>query len=76
MAGYNGRALGAMASRTFSFTKPKPHFRRRRQPPVSDPDLVPRAEIIREQGTDRAGFFRGDVDKYTWQDVGLVIAAR
>lgn len=28
------------------------------------------AEIIREKGTDRASFFRGEVDKYTWQSVG------
>lgn len=32
--------------------------------------LTDRAEIIREKGTDRSRFFRGDVDKYTWQDVG------
>ncbi|MDR2547358.1 MAG: dTDP-4-amino-4,6-dideoxygalactose transaminase [Lachnospiraceae bacterium] len=32
--------------------------------------LVQSAEIIREKGTDRARFFRGDVDKYTWQDHG------
>jgi len=29
-----------------------------------------RAEIIREKGTDRSRFFRGEVDKYTWQEVG------
>ena len=29
-----------------------------------------RAEIMREKGTDRSRFFRGEVDKYTWQDVG------
>ena len=37
---------------------------------VNDPDLVERAEIIREKGTDRSRFFRGQVDKYTWQEVG------
>jgi dTDP-4-amino-4,6-dideoxygalactose transaminase len=37
---------------------------------VNDPRLVERAEIIREKGTDRSRFFRGQVDKYTWQDVG------
>jgi dTDP-4-amino-4,6-dideoxygalactose transaminase len=37
---------------------------------VNDPGLVLRAEIIREKGTDRGRFFRGEVDKYTWQDVG------
>jgi dTDP-4-amino-4,6-dideoxygalactose transaminase len=29
-----------------------------------------RAEIIREKGTDRSSFFRGEVDKYTWKDIG------
>lgn len=37
---------------------------------VNDPGLVARAEVIREKGTDRSRFFRGEVDKYTWQDVG------
>ena len=37
---------------------------------VNDPGLVARAEIIREKGTNRAAFFRGQVDKYTWVDVG------
>lgn len=33
-------------------------------------DLVERAEIIREKGTDRSRFLRGQVDKYTWVDIG------
>lgn len=37
---------------------------------VNDPELVKRAEIIREKGTDRSRFFRGEVDKYTWQEAG------
>jgi dTDP-4-amino-4,6-dideoxygalactose transaminase len=37
---------------------------------VNDPDLVERAEILREKGTNRSRFFRGQVDKYTWVDVG------
>ncbi len=37
---------------------------------VNDPELVPRAEIIREKGTNRSQFFRGQVDKYTWVDIG------
>jgi dTDP-4-amino-4,6-dideoxygalactose transaminase len=37
---------------------------------INDPALVERAEIIREKGTNRAKFFRGEVDKYTWVDVG------
>ncbi len=37
---------------------------------VNDLSLVERAEIIREKGTNRSKFFRGEVDKYTWIDVG------
>jgi dTDP-4-amino-4,6-dideoxygalactose transaminase len=37
---------------------------------INDPKLVARAEIIREKGTDRSRFFRGQVDKYSWVDVG------
>ncbi len=37
---------------------------------VNDEKLDERAEIIREKGTDRSRFLRGEVDKYTWQDIG------
>lgn len=37
---------------------------------INDPSLVERAEILREKGTDRSRFFRGQVDKYSWQDIG------
>jgi dTDP-4-amino-4,6-dideoxygalactose transaminase len=37
---------------------------------VKDEKLVQRAEILREKGTNRSRFFRGEVDKYTWVDVG------
>lgn len=37
---------------------------------INDPSLVERAEIIREKGTNRSQFFRGQVDKYTWRDIG------
>jgi dTDP-4-amino-4,6-dideoxygalactose transaminase len=37
---------------------------------VNDERLLSRAEIIREKGTDRSRFFRGEVDKYTWVDLG------
>ncbi|MFN2351593.1 MAG: dTDP-4-amino-4,6-dideoxygalactose transaminase [Kiritimatiellia bacterium] len=37
---------------------------------INDPALVERAEILREKGTDRSRFFRGQVDKYTWVDLG------
>jgi len=37
---------------------------------VNDISMIERCEIIREKGTDRSKFFRGEVDKYTWRDVG------
>lgn len=37
---------------------------------INDPALVSRAEIIREKGTDRSKFLRGEIDKYTWVDIG------
>lgn len=37
---------------------------------INDQALIERAEILREKGTDRSRFFRGEVDKYTWVDVG------
>jgi dTDP-4-amino-4,6-dideoxygalactose transaminase len=37
---------------------------------INDPRYIERAEIIREKGTNRSRFFRGQVDKYTWADVG------
>jgi dTDP-4-amino-4,6-dideoxygalactose transaminase len=37
---------------------------------VNRPDWVERAEVIQEKGTDRSKFFRGEVDKYTWVDLG------
>ena len=37
---------------------------------INEPVFVERAEIIREKGTDRSKFFRGQVDKYTWVDFG------
>jgi len=37
---------------------------------INDAQFNPRAEILREKGTDRSRFFRGEIDKYTWVDVG------
>jgi len=37
---------------------------------INDPQYIERAEIVREKGTNRSRFFRGQVDKYTWVDVG------
>jgi dTDP-4-amino-4,6-dideoxygalactose transaminase len=71
-ASYKHRALGAIGDLgTFSFHETKNVICGEGGALlVNDPKLVQRAEIIREKGTDRARFFRGEVDKYTWQDVG------
>lgn len=37
---------------------------------INDSRFIERAEIIREKGTNRSSFFRGEVDKYTWVDIG------
>jgi dTDP-4-amino-4,6-dideoxygalactose transaminase len=37
---------------------------------INDPNLIERAEIIREKGTNRSQFFRGMIDKYTWVEKG------
>jgi dTDP-4-amino-4,6-dideoxygalactose transaminase len=37
---------------------------------INDPRLIERAEILREKGTNRSRFFRGQVDKYSWVDLG------
>ena len=37
---------------------------------ITDKKLIPLAEIIREKGTDRTRFFRGEIDKYTWRSIG------
>ncbi|GJL60480.1 MAG: dTDP-4-amino-4,6-dideoxy-D-glucose transaminase [Nitrospirales bacterium] len=37
---------------------------------INDPGMIKRAEIIRDKGTNRSEFFRGEVDKYTWVDIG------
>lgn len=37
---------------------------------MNDERFIERAEIIREKGTNRSQFFRGEVDKYTWMDIG------
>ena len=72
MASYKDRPLGAIGDLgAFQLSRDQEHhFRRRRQPAGARRGLAQRAEIIREKGTDRGRFFRGEVDKYTWQDVG------
>lgn len=72
MATYKGRALGSIGHiGTYSFHETKNVISGEGGALlVNDPSLALRAEIIREKGTDRSRFFRGEVDKYTWQEVG------
>jgi len=69
---YKGRPLGAIGSLgAYSFHESKNVVAGEGGALlVNDPRLIPRAEIIREKGTNRSSFFRGQVDKYTWVDVG------
>ncbi|MHC8412223.1 dTDP-4-amino-4,6-dideoxygalactose transaminase [Pseudomonas sp. Hz4] len=72
MATYKGRALGSIGDLgAYSFHETKNVISGEGGALlVNDPDLALRAETIREKGTDRTRFFRGEVDKYTWQEVG------
>lgn len=72
MSTYKGRSPGAIGDLgTFSFHETKNIISGEGGSLlVNDPELVLRAEIMREKGTDRGKFFRGEVDKYTWQDLG------
>lgn len=72
MASYKGRALGSIGDLgAYSFHETKNVISGEGGALlVNDSSLTKRAEIIREKGTDRSGFFRGEVDKYTWQEAG------
>jgi dTDP-4-amino-4,6-dideoxygalactose transaminase len=72
MADYKGRALGTLgALGAVSFHETKNVISGEGGALfVNDQSLVERAEIVREKGTDRSRFFRGQVDKYTWVDIG------
>ncbi len=72
MAKYDGQFLGTFGDLgTFSYHETKNYtmgeggalF-------VNDRSFIERAEIIREKGTNRSQFFRGQIDKYTWTDIG------
>ena len=72
MATYKGRALGSighLGALSFHETKNITSGEGGALL-VNDPILAERAEIIREKGTNRSQFFRGQVDKYTWVDIG------
>ena len=71
-ANYKGRPLGAIGHLgAFSFHETKNVICGEGGALLTtDPQFVDRAEVIREKGTNRVQFFRGQVDKYTWVDVG------
>jgi len=73
MSRYKGRALGTIGHiGCFSFHETKNYTAGGEGGAtlINDAALVERAEIIREKGTNRSQFFRGQVDKYTWRDIG------
>ncbi|MDF7661007.1 dTDP-4-amino-4,6-dideoxygalactose transaminase [Erwiniaceae bacterium L1_54_6] len=73
MSQYKGRALGTIGHiGCFSFHETKNYTAGGEGGAtlINEAKLVERAEIIREKGTNRSQFFRGQVDKYTWRDIG------
>ncbi len=72
MAAYKGRPLGAIGDLgTLSFHETKNIISGEGGALLCrDREFAERAEILREKGTNRSAFFRGQVDKYTWVDVG------
>ena len=72
MSTYKGRFLGSIGDLgTYSFHETKNIISGEGGALlVNDVALASQAEIIREKGTDRSRFFRGEVDKYTWQEIG------
>ena len=72
MSTYKGRALGTIGTfGCYSFHETKNYSMGEGGAIViNDPSYIDRAEIIREKGTNRQRFFRGQVDKYTWVDRG------
>ena len=72
MSTYKGRALGTIGDfGCYSFHETKNYSMGEGGAVlINNPAYVERAEILREKGTNRARFFRGQVDKYTWVDIG------
>lgn len=73
MSRYHGRPLGTFGQiGCFSFHETKNYTAGGEGGAIwlNDPNVIERAEIVREKGTDRSQFFRGQIDKYTWRDLG------
>ncbi len=69
---YNGQLLGTfgcLATQSFHETK-NIYCGEGGALLINQPSLIERAEILREKGTNRSAFYRGQVDKYTWVDAG------
>lgn len=69
---YRGRPLGSLGTfGTFSFHETKNVISGEGgMLTINDPRFIERAEVIREKGTNRSAFFRGEIDKYNWVDIG------
>ena len=72
MSTYKGKALGTIGDvGCYSFHETKNYsMGEGGAVSVNNPEMIERAEILREKGTNRAKFFRGQVDKYNWVDIG------
>lgn len=72
MSAYHGKALGTLGDLgCYSFHETKNYSMGEGGAlAINRPDLIERAEILREKGTNRSRFLRGQVDKYTWVDIG------
>jgi len=72
MATYKGQALGTIGDfGCLSFHETKNYSMGEGGALlIKDPSYIEKAEILREKGTDRSKYFRGQVDKYRWQDYG------
>ncbi|MDR5609498.1 MULTISPECIES: dTDP-4-amino-4,6-dideoxygalactose transaminase [unclassified Arsenophonus] len=73
MSTYKGKALGTIGHiGCYSFHETKNYSSGGEGGAIliNEPSFIERAEIVREKGTDRSQFFRGQVDKYTWRDIG------
>ena len=72
MSSYKGRALGTLGNfGCYSFHETKNYSMGEGGAIlIRDPEKISEAEILREKGTNRSQFFRGQIDKYTWVDYG------
>lgn len=72
MSTYKGKPLGTIGDfGTFSFHETKNYSMGEGGALlIRDPKYIEKAEILREKGTDRSKYYRGQIDKYSWQDFG------